>query len=327
MSPTPDKLHWHFERFDAGPPPQPKKGKLKCPECCGEITSKHAYRGEYEYIDIKSDMPRSMRPSIKAVPAVSAAPPPTRIKNTVIFNEIRKAIKFHKTGVMTTTVIYDVKNECVYTIISLASTRKLTTSKIDHHQYTIFSLPSSVGAYQICKMLKYNLQLSQYERKDEYQKDNDKFNRKCMESAVDALHADDHSDVTRKILKKIQKARQAYKQHTKNMQEEYRMSTLGAGFIQYIGDGIKGVITTNQIKNRIGTLFGFSLTKNGKWKIDYAEIPLSESDIVIDLEHDVDVSDYDYISSQFSADNTISNVIHDILDEYKAIKKDKDTAN
>ena len=83
-----------------------------------------------------------------------------------------------------------------------------------------------------------------------------------------------------------------------------------------IGHGIDGIISSAEIKDSIGSQFGMSLT-NGKWRVDSdhpsaTKNTIAASDIVIDLEHDID-----FESDQFSEDFTVTDMILSNMADYE----------
>ena len=120
-----------------------------------------------------------------------------------IFSKIKEAMRTHADGIVTE-VMYDVKIQDVY-IATRASTSSYERDDDGYCPHVILTLQSYTGVFEICAMVNYDLQYARDEKTEEYKKDNDKFDQKCLEEAIE--YDETEWDIYQEIIESIQEAR------------------------------------------------------------------------------------------------------------------------
>ena len=110
-------------------------------------------------------------------------------------------------------IMYDVKSEDVY-IATRASSSSWERDEDGYCPQSIFLLESYTGQFEICGMLNYDLQYERDENPAEYKKNNDKFDEKCLEEAIDSEETE--WDCYDEIIQNIQAARDHWEKEVEN---------------------------------------------------------------------------------------------------------------
>ena len=100
---------------------------------------------------------------------------------------------------------------------------------------------------------------------------------------------------------------------------------------KYIGDGIKDVITPQEIQDYYDDRTDFGLDKiDGKWQQSYdhpsaTRGTIAAADVVIEFSHDIDLSNDDEGTRSFDADGyTVSDMIQEQMNMYEERNPDEE---
>ena len=125
------------------------------------------------------------------------------ISDEEIFDKVREAMRTHAIGIVSE-VMYDVKNQDVY-IATRASTSSWERDEDGYCPYAILTLHDYDGEFEICEMANFDLQYARDEEQAEYEKDNDKFDGKCVQTATE--YGEQEWSIYDDIMESIESAR------------------------------------------------------------------------------------------------------------------------
>ena len=136
----------------------------------------------------------------------------TPVEDSEIFAKIKEAMLSHNAGI--TEVMYDVKNEDVY-IAKRASEQEWERDDEGYYIASIFTLQDYESDFEILEMLDCDLEWERNDNREEYEEDNGKFDRKCLEEVIEEIDITDWK-IYGLIIESIDLARKDYEKWVEN---------------------------------------------------------------------------------------------------------------